>query len=302
MEEKKYLPGHIVPGRWGVNKELGSGNWIVDNLNSALNTWNNKLAEIWQLISTSPEEFKGGGIWDVIVGINGGLQAIGYALLVLFFVMGIVKTCGSFTEFKKPELVFKSFIRFILAQAAVGHGMELMMAVFRVAQGMVSSIISSSGLSALTATTLPDEMVTIIEDVGLIESIPLWAVTLLGSLFIWVLALVMILTVYSRFFKLYIATAIAPVPLASFAGQPSSSIGMAFVKSYAAICLEGCVIVLACVIFSAFASTPPAIVDTTLAPATIVWNYVGELVFNMLVLVGAIKMSDRLIRELMGLG
>lgn len=281
---------------------MGSGNWIVDNLNSALNTWNNKLAEIWQLISTSPEEFKGGGIWDVIVGINGGLQAIGYALLVLFFVMGIVKTCGSFTEFKKPELVFKSFIHFILAQAAVGHGMELMMAVFRVAQGMVSSIISSSGLSALTATTLPDEMVTIIEDVGLIESIPLWAVTLLGSLFIWVLALVMILTVYSRFFKLYIATAIAPVPLASFAGQPSSSIGMAFVKSYAAICLEGCVIVLACVIFSAFASTPPAIVDSTLAPATIVWNYVGELVFNMLVLVGAIKMSDRLIRELMGLG
>ena len=281
---------------------MGSENWIVDNLNSALNTWNNKLEEISQLISTSPEESKGGGIWDVIVGNNGGLQAIGYALLVLFFVMGIVKTCGSFTEFKKPELVFKSFIRFILAQAAVGHGMELMMAVFRVAQGMVSSIISSSGLSALTATTLPDEMVTIIEDVGLIESIPLWAVTLLGSLFIWVLALVMILTVYSRFFKLYIATAIAPVPLASFAGQPSSSVGMAFVKSYSAICLEGCVIVLACVIFSAFASTPPAIVDSTLAPATIVWNYVGELVFNMLVLVGAIKMSDRLIRELMGLG
>ena len=109
------------------------------------------------------------------------------------------------------------------------------------------------------------------------------------------------LTVYSRFFKLYIATAIAPVPLASFAGQPSSSIGVAFLKSYAAICLEGCVIVLACVIFSAFASSPPAIADDTLAAATIVWNYVGELIFNMLVLVGTIKTSDRLIRELMGL-
>ena len=117
-----------------------------------------------------------------------------------------------------------------------------------------------------------------------------------------VLSLVMILTVYSRFFKLYIATAIAPIPLASFAGQPSSSIGVAFLKSYAAICLEGCVIVLACVIFSAFASSPPAIADDTLAAATIVWNYVGELIFNMLVLVGAIKMSDRIIRELMGLG
>ncbi len=281
---------------------MGSGNWIVDNLNSALNTWNGKLAEIWELVSTSPEDFKGGGIWEVVVGINGGLQAIGYALLVLFFAVGIVKTCGGFAELKKPELAFRCFIRFILAQAAVGHGMELMMALFRVAQGMVSTIMTSSGLSALTATTLPDEMVAIIEGVGLIESIPLWAITLLGSLFIWVLALVMILTVYSRFFKLYIATAIAPVPLASFAGQPSSSIGVSFLKSYAAICLEGCVIVLACVIFSAFASEPPALSDSTLAPATIVWNYVGELVFNMLVLVGAIKMSDRLIRELMGLG
>ena len=281
--------------------EIGSGNWIVDNLNSALGTWNGKLAEIWQLLSTTPEEFKGGGVWTVIQGINGALQAIGCALLVLFFVMGIVKTCSSFTELKKPEMVFKCFIRFVLAQAAVTHGMELMTALFKVAQGMISTIMTASGLSALTDTTLPSEMVTIIEDVGFLESIPLWAITLLGSLFIWVLSLIMILTVYSRFFKLYLATAIAPIPMASFAGQPSSSIGVAFLKSYAAICLEGCIIVLACVIFSAFASTPPAIADDTLAAATIVWNYVGELIFNMLVLVGCIKMSDRLIRELMGL-
>ena len=282
--------------------EIGSGNWIVDNLNSALGTWNGKLAEIWQLLSTTPEEFKGGGVWTVIQGINGALQAIGCALLVLFFVMGIVKTCSSFTELKKPEMVFKCFIRFILAQAAVTHGMELMTALFQVAQGMISTIMTASGMSALTDTTLPAEMVTIIEDVGFLESIPLWAITLLGSLFIWVLSLIMILTVYSRFFKLYLATAIAPIPMASFAGQPSSSIGVAFLKSYAAICLEGCIIVLACVIFSAFASTPPAIADDTLAAATIVWNYVGEVIFNMLVLVGCIKMSDRLIRELMGLG
>ena len=261
--------------------EIGSGNWIVDNLNSALGTWNEKLAEIWTLLSTSPENFKGGAVWSVMRDINGALQAIGCALLVLFFVMGIVKTCSSFTELKKPEMVFKCFIRFVLAQAAVTHGMELMTALFKVAQGMISTIMTASGMSALTDTTLPSEMVTIIEDVGFLESIPLWAITLLGSLFIWVLSLIMILTVYSRFFKLYLATAIAPIPMASFAGQPSSSIGVAFLKSYAAICLEGCIIVLACVIFSAFATTPPAIADDTLAAATIVWNYVGEVLFNM---------------------
>lgn len=280
---------------------MGSGNWIVDNLNSALATWNDRLAEIWQLLSTSPEDFRGGGVWAVMLNINDALKATGYALLVLFFLMGIVKTCGSFTELKKPEQVFKCFIRFALAQAAITWGLDIMLALFNIAQGAAGTIMTASGLTAGTPMALPDELVDIIEEVGFIESIPLWAITLLGSLFIWVLALVMVLTVYSRFFKLYMATAIAPLPLASFAGQPSSSVGVAFLKSYAAICLEGCVIVLACVIFSGFAASPPALADSSNAAATIVWSYVGELVFNMLVLVGAVKMSDRLIRELLGL-
>lgn len=178
----------------------------MDNLNSALGTWNDKLTEIWTLISTSPEDFKGGGIWTVIQNINGSLQAVGYGLLVLFFAAGVVKTCGSFTELKKPEMAFKCFVRFVLAQAAISHGMELMMALFNIARGMVSTIMSSSGLTAMTATTLPSEMISTIESVGFLESIPLWAITLLGSLFIWVLSLVMILTVYSRFFKLYSAS------------------------------------------------------------------------------------------------
>ena len=236
-----------------------------------------------------------------MLDINDGLKAIAYALLALFFVIGVVKTCGSFAELKKPELAIKCFVRFVLAQAAVESGMELLTLLFGVAQDAIASIMRSSGLAAVSTAVLPDEMVDIIEEVSFIDSIPLWAITLLGSLFIWVLSLVMVLTVYSRFFKLYMATAIAPIPLASFAGQPSSNIGVAFLKNYAAICLEGCVIVLSCVIFSSFASTPPAIYDDSVAAATIVWNYVGELIFNMLVLVGCIKMSDRIVRELMGL-
>ena len=78
---------------------MESDNWVVQNLVNALETWNSKLAEIWQIITQSPETFKGGDIWNVIVTINGALQAIGYALLVLFFVVGVVKTCGSYSIF-----------------------------------------------------------------------------------------------------------------------------------------------------------------------------------------------------------
>ncbi|NSW91584.1 MAG: hypothetical protein HPY74_13085 [Firmicutes bacterium] len=279
---------------------MGSGNWVIDNLNNALETWNNKLAEIWQLVAQSPTEFKGGGIWNVIVNIHGALQAVGLALLVLFFVIGVVKTCGSFVEVKRPEHALKLFIRFALAKGVVTYGLELMMALFNIVQGIISTIMRSSGLGTATQTVLPDTIVQAIQNCGFFESIPLWAVTLIGGLFITVFSFIMILTVYGRFFKLYLYTAIAPVPLASFAGEPSQSIGKAFLKGYAAVCLEGAIIVLACVIFSIFASSPP-VVDTSASAVTMVWSYVGELIFNMLVLVGAVKMADRVVREMMGL-
>ena len=141
----------------------------------------------------------------------------------------------------------------------------------------------------------------IIEAVGMLESIPLWIVTLLGSLLITVLSFIMILTVYGRMFKLYMYTAIAPIPISTFAGEPSQSVGKNFIKSYAGVCLEGAIIALACIIFSVYAASPPAVGDTSLSAVTIVWNYVGELVFNLLVLVGAVEASDRIVKEMMGL-
>ena len=275
--------------------------WIVSNLNAALSTWNDKLAEIWSLLTESPQTFKDGQVWGVMTGIHGALQAIGYGLLVLFFAVGVMKTCGSFVEVKKPEHALKLFIRFALAQGAVMSGMELLTAIFSIVQGIVTNIMSHSGMAGGTVTELPSEIVDKIEAVGMLESIPLWIVTLLGSLLITVLSFVMILTVYGRMFKLYMYTAIAPIPLATFAGEPIQSVGKNFIRSYAGVCLEGAIIALACIIFSVFASSPPAIGDTSLSAVTIVWNYVGELVFNLLVLVGAVKASDRIVKEIMGL-
>lgn len=279
---------------------MGSGNWIIDNLNNALQTWNSKLAEIWQIITQSPEQFKGGGIWSVILDINDALKAIGIALLVLFFVIGVVRTCGSFAEIKKPEHALKLFIRFVLAKAAVTYGLDLMMAFFRIVQGIISTSMNAVGAGMQDEIILPDIIKQKITEVSFGDSIPLWAVTLIGSLFIIVLSFIMIMSVYGRFFKLYLYTAIAPIPLSTFAGEPTSQIGKSFLKSYAAVCLEGAIIVLACIIFNVFAASPPA-VDPNASAVTMVWSYVGELIFNLLVLTGAVKMADRVVREMLGL-
>lgn len=277
-----------------------SDNWVVQNLQNALNTWNSKQSEIWTIVMQSPEEFKNGEIWEVILNIHGAVQAIALALLVIFFLVGVMKTCGSIAEVKKPEQAFKLFIRFAIAKIVVTHGLELLMAVSDIIQGAISTIMTASGMGGATALSLPQEIITAVESCGFFESIPLWAVTLIGGLLVTVLSFVMILSVYGRFFKIYLYTAISPIPLSCFGGEPTSHVGKSFIKSYCAVCLEGAIIVLACIIFSVFAGSPPA-VDANAAAVTQVWSYIGEIVFNMLVLVGTVKMADRVVREMMGL-
>ena len=248
-----------------------SENWVVQNLQNALTTWNEKQNEIWTLISQSPTEFKNGDIWNIVTNIHGALQAIALALLVVFFLVGVIKTCGSIAEVKRVEQAFKLFIRFAIAKVVVTHGLELLMAVFKIIQGTITSILNASGMGSATPLALPDQIIKSVEACGFFESIPLWAVTLIGGLLVTVLSFVMI-----------------------------QSVGKSFLKSYCAVCLEGAVIVLACIIFSAFSSGTYEI-DATKTAVTQVWSYIGEVVFNMLVLVGTVKMSDRVVREMMGL-
>ena len=275
-----------------------SDNWVVRNLENALATWNEKLAELWQLVTQTPETFKGGQIWGVIVNIHSALVGVGYGLLVLFFAMGVFSTAASFRELQKPEFALRHFIRFLFAKVAVGRGMEIMTAIFAICGGVASTVMGSMGTAVTQTATLPTEIVTAIENVGFMEDIPLWLVSFLGSLFITVMSFILILTVYGRFFRLYLYTALSPLPFASFAGENSSAMGKAFVKSYVGVCLEGAVIVLACLIYSAFLSSDAPSVDTTLPAVTMAWQYLGQLGFNMLVLTGLVKGADRLVREM----
>ena len=270
-------------------------------LENALGGWNEKLGEIWELLTQTPQDFKGGDIWNVIVGIHSALQGIGYGLLVLFFAMGVFQSAASFREIQRPEYALRHFIRFAAAKVAVGYGMELMTAIFSICGGVVQNVMGSIAGSVSTAATLPTDLVDAIESVGFFESIPLWLVSFLGSLLVTVLSFILILTVYGRFFRLYMYTALSPLPLASFAGEGTSSMGKAFIKSYVGVCMEGAIIILACLIYSAFLSSSTPSVDTSLPAVTMAYQYIGQMVFNMLVLTALVKGAERIVREMFGL-
>lgn len=275
-----------------------SDNWIVQNIEKALATWDNALAEIQSILTISPQGFRGGTIWNAIVSVNGALKAVGYALLVLFFLIGVMKTCGSIAEVKRPEHALKLFLRFILAKGVIDNGLEIMEVLIEVVQGILQTILGSHVISSTTA--IAPELVTAIENCDFLDSIPLWIVAILGRLGMVVITIVLILTVYGRFFKIFIYIALAPVPLSTFAGEPTQNVGRSFLKSFAGACLQGAIIVVACVIFSLYATSQPS-VDVNASALSMAWSYMEGMILNMLILTATVKASDHVVREMMGL-
>ncbi len=275
-----------------------SGNWIIDILNYTLNFWSDAMRTIWTLLTTSPQNIRGGAVWSAIANIQGGLKAIAYALLVLFFIVGVVKTTTNFSEIKRPEVALKLFIRFAIAKAVVSYSMDILTGIFKIGHGILNNISAHAGGVLTTGITLPDAIAKKINQCSFLDSIPLWIVALIGALLVTVLSFVMILTVYSRIFKIFMYTAVAPIPLASFAGEGTSQVGRQFLKSYAGVCLQGIVIILACIVYSVLTENPP--INTSGDATTVVWSFLFQLIFNFLVLVGAVKMSDRVVKEMIG--
>ena len=278
---------------------MGTAAWY--ELMQGLQYLGDKLDKMWALLTTSPQNFKGGGIWSIITTINGVLGAIGTALLVLFFTIGVIKTCGSFAELKKPETAVKVFIRFAISKYLIDNCLKLMLNFVTIVQGVIAKVTASSSVGTALEFSIPSSVQSKFDGVGILDgAIPLWAICFIAHIAFIVIGIVLLLTVYGRFFRIYMYTAIAPIPLSTLAGQPTENIAKSFLKSYAGVCVQGVVIVLACVIFTAYAASMPQI-DTSAEPIKMVWGYVSEVVFNMLVLLGLVKGSDRIIHDMMGL-
>ncbi len=278
---------------------MGTAAWY--ELMQGLQYLGDMLDKMWAILTTSPENFKGGTIWSIVTTINGVLGAIGTALLVLFFTVGVIKTCGSFAELKKPETAVKAFIRFAIAKALIDNGLKLMVNFVTIVQSVIKKITASSSIGTALEFSIPSTVQSKFESIGILDgAIPVWAVCFIAHIAFIVIAIVLLLTVYGRFFRIYMYTAIAPIPLSTMAGQPTEGIAKSFLKSYAGVCMQGVVIVLACVIFTAYAGSMPQI-DPSKDAIAMVWTYVSEVLFNLLVLLGLVKGSDRIIHDMMGL-
>jgi hypothetical protein len=273
--------------------------WIIDILQNALDAWNEKLAQVFTILTTSPQTFGDGVIFDVIKGINGAMQSIGLGLLVIFMLVGMVKKSVNYEDMKRPEQLIKLFLRFAIGKAVISYGMPLMTEIFSVGLG----IIGNMGTTQIASIGIAPEIVAAAQEAGFFETLFPSVLALIGSLVMSVISVMILLTVFGRMFKIYMYMAIAPIPLSTFAGEGTKNVGASFLKSFAGVCLEGALIMLACIIYTAYiGSSGSAILLPADASLTdMLYNYVFGTVLQMLILLGTIKACDRIVREMMGL-
>lgn len=272
--------------------------WIIEILQNALNAWNEKLQQVFEILTTSPKNFGDGMIYNVIENINGAMQSIGLGLLVLFMLVGILKQTTSYEEMKKPEYIFKLLLRFAIAKAVISYGMPLMSEIFSVGLG----IIGKMGTTQLAAISIPSEIAQAAQDASFLEVLFPSVLALIGSLVMTVVSVMILLTVFGRLFKVYMYMAISPIPLSTFAGEATKHVGTSFLKSFAGVCLEGAMIMLACVIYTAYiGSVTSPILGGNGSLVNMLYSYIFSTVLNMLILLGTVKACDRIVREMMGL-
>ncbi|HMM31458.1 MAG TPA: hypothetical protein PKB13_06735 [Clostridia bacterium] len=271
--------------------------WIIEILQNALNTWNERLGQVFTILTTTPQSFGGGVIYDVIKNINGAMQSIGLSLLVIFLLIGVVKKSTSFEDMKRPEQIIKLFLRFVIGKVVISYGMLLMSEILSVGLG----IIANMGTTQIASISIAPEIVAAAQDAGFMATLFPSVLALIGSLIMTVISVMILLTVFGRMFKIYMYMAIAPIPLSTFAGESTKNVGASFLKSFAGVCLEGALIMLACVIYTAYIGSTGSLVllpaDASLTD--MLYSYVFGTVLNMLILLGTIKACDRIVREML---
>lgn len=272
----------------------------VETINNALDNWYDGIDKAMDIITTDPRLMGGGMVNFVIANLYNVTEAVGIALLILCFYVGIFGSASSMAETKRPEAVFRLCVRTAVTGLLVSNGFDLMGKILDICQSLVADLNVSV---SITATPVPNEIRQAVANLGWLEELAVWIVSLLGSLAITVATIIILLTVYGRFFKVYLYMILCPIPLATFAAKSTSQICISYLKSYIGVCLEAVIVVVSIKIYEIYSTSvlSSPLIDTTASASSMVWSYLETTIFNILLLVTIIKTSTTLVREMFGI-
>lgn len=292
--------------------------WIADMIRGIITVWNGVMQSVAALLTVHPAQWAEGAPWAMAASIHRDLMGIALGLMVLFWAASFFRYVDDLHKIDFREMA-GWILRFAVIYAAMEFSMGLMEMILGVAVEVNESILAYA--AQIAPEDVPEDVMAAVDAINLggmgaiwqqigafFEALPLSLLFLILLIVVVVCGVVLIVTVYMRFMKMYVYTAIAPLPLATFAAKNLDTTGKHFLKSWAAVCLEVCVISIAFAIFNASIASNDALFTFTdtegMEANAALWhgavNWMTNLLIKLVLLVGMVKGAGRTIEKIVG--
>lgn len=221
----------------------------MSGIEKAFESWGESIRDVYSIIIKSPQEWNP-DVWGLVNNINTVLTFVATSLLVMFFFLGFMKKVGDLREVKRPEVIVTSFIRLAIAVGFVSVSMQIMVSIFEIFQGMLRLIFAQSGFAF--SMSVPKEISSALEDVSFFDEggIEIALIGLILRLAVFIISILLIVIVWSRYLKLYLHFCVAGCFFSTFASESTQNIGFSFIKSFANVAFQAVIILLALMIYT----------------------------------------------------
>lgn len=274
------------------------GDKILSLLEMVFGFWNNQISLVFSMLGQSPVNFKGGGPWAIIEGIEPIFVAVGSSLVVLFFVIGFCSESVDVKEDMRFEVILRMLIRVGLAEWFVANNVTIMKAFFTSIGNLVNL------LTAGTTTTLSIDsaQADIIKNLGFGESLVMLILAALLSIIIIICGFFIIYTVYFRFLKILIIVPLGALAFSTMGGNRTvSHTVVTYCKYFLSVVFEAVTMALAIIVCNAFVSAGLPSFTGNYADWAQTLIYLCEMTFTIAMTVGSVKGAQSLTSKAFGL-
>lgn len=274
------------------------GQHILDLLNMVFGFWNNQVSLVFALLGQSPVNFKGGGPWAVIEGIEPIFVAVGSSLVVLFFVIGFCSESVDVREEMRFEVILRMLMRVGIAEWLVANNVTIMKAFFTSVGNLVGLLTSGTAPTLSIDSTQAD----IIKDLDFGPSLVMLILAALLSIIIIICGFFLIYTVYFRFLKILIIVPIGAIACSTLSGNRTvSHTAVTYFKYFLSVVLEAVTMALAIIICNAFVNAGLPEFTGSYADWAQTLIYLCEMTFTIAMTVGSVKGAQNLTSRALGL-
>ncbi len=310
-------------------------NWILATLQASIAFFDAWMSQLYDVLMLDPISYQNGTIWATVSKIYDALMGPAVSILIIGFYIALIHDSGEFIKTRHFGSVGWTFILLYITASLLLGGKYILLLIFWCFKEILQTVTGPNGTNFLDLSwvELPKQVKLATSGLGATKATLFFIVVLIFALVIMVCSFTIIMVVYGRLFNIYLHLAVAPLALACGAAGPFRSTFVSYLKSFVGVCLQGVVIVIVCMVFSAFANnfdfntvqtSDQQIVELKedmteeefqawweqwgmnnkeleAKKAEVLWTYLSQMLFLYLIMAGMIKGADNFIHQKLNL-